>query len=85
MKVTVDKSSGFCWGVVRTVDIAERELATGEKLYSLGDIIHNPIEIERLKSEGLETVTHADLPNLRGAKILIRAHGEPPETYTRAK
>jgi len=85
MKVTVDKSSGFCWGVVRTVDIAEKELATGEKLYSLGDIIHNPVEIERLKSEGLETVTHADLPNLRGAKILIRAHGEPPETYTRAK
>ena len=85
MKVTVDKSSGFCWGVVRTVDIAEKELATGEKLYSLGDIIHNPVEIERLKSEGLETVTHDDLANLRGAKILIRAHGEPPETYKRAQ
>jgi 4-hydroxy-3-methylbut-2-enyl diphosphate reductase len=85
MKVTVDKSSGFCWGVVRTVDIAEKELAVGEKLYSLGDIIHNPVEIERLKSEGLETVTHNDLAKLRGAKILIRAHGEPPETYTRAQ
>ena len=85
MKVTVDKSSGFCWGVVRTVDIAEKELAAGEKLYSLGDIIHNPVEIERLKSEGLETVTHDDLANLRGAKILIRAHGEPPETYKRAQ
>ena len=85
MKVTVDKSSGFCWGVVRTVDIAEKELATGEKLYSLGDIIHNPVEIERLRSEGLETVTHEDLTKLRGAKILIRAHGEPPETYKRAQ
>jgi 4-hydroxy-3-methylbut-2-enyl diphosphate reductase len=85
MKVTVDKSSGFCWGVVRTVDIAEKELAAGEKLYSLGDIIHNPVEIERLRSEGLETVTHDDLANLRGAKILIRAHGEPPETYKRAQ
>ena len=85
MKVTVDKSSGFCWGVVRTVDIAEKELAVGEKLYSLGDIIHNPVEIERLRSKGLETVTHDDLAKLRGAKILIRAHGEPPETYKRAQ
>jgi 4-hydroxy-3-methylbut-2-enyl diphosphate reductase len=85
MKVTVDKSSGFCWGVVRTVNIAEKELAAGEKLYSLGDIIHNPVEIERLRSEGLETVTHDDLTKLKGAKILIRAHGEPPETYRRAK
>jgi 4-hydroxy-3-methylbut-2-enyl diphosphate reductase len=85
MKVTVDTSSGFCWGVVRTVDIAEKELAAGEKLYSLGDIIHNPVEIDRLKSKGLETVTHEDLSHLRGAKILIRAHGEPPETYKRAQ
>jgi 4-hydroxy-3-methylbut-2-enyl diphosphate reductase len=67
------------------VNIAEKELAAGEKLYSLGDIIHNPVEIERLRSEGLETVTHDDLTKLKGAKILIRAHGEPPETYRRAK
>lgn len=85
MKVTVDKSSGFCWGVVRTLDITEKELATGEKLYSLGDIIHNPVEIERLKSKGLEVVAHDDLAKLGGAKILIRAHGEPPETYKRAQ
>jgi 4-hydroxy-3-methylbut-2-en-1-yl diphosphate reductase len=85
MKVTVDTSSGFCWGVVRTVNIAEKELAAGQKLYSLGDIIHNPVEIERLRSEGLETVTHDDLEKLRGATILIRAHGEPPETYKRAQ
>ncbi|RPI04736.1 MAG: 4-hydroxy-3-methylbut-2-enyl diphosphate reductase [Ignavibacteriae bacterium] len=85
MKVTVDKSSGFCWGVVRTVNIAEKELAAGEKLYSLGDIIHNPVEIERLRSEGLQTITHDDLSHLRGATVLIRAHGEPPETYRRAQ
>lgn len=85
MTVTVDKSSGFCWGVVRTVNIAEDELSRGELLYSLGDIIHNPMEIERLREKGLETVTRADFERLRGAKILIRAHGEPPETYARAK
>jgi 4-hydroxy-3-methylbut-2-en-1-yl diphosphate reductase len=85
MKVSVDKFSGFCWGVVRTIEIAEKEIAAGEKLYSLGDIIHNPVEIERLQKKGLETVLHNDLDKLRGAKILIRAHGEPPETYKRAK
>jgi 4-hydroxy-3-methylbut-2-enyl diphosphate reductase len=85
MRVTVDKSSGFCWGVVRTVNIAEDELGGGETLYSLGDIIHNPMEIERLREKGLATVTHADLEQLRGVKVLIRAHGEPPETYARAK
>ncbi len=85
MKVSVDKSSGFCWGVVRTVNIAEEQLHHGDTLYSLGDIIHNPMEIERLREKGLETVTHADFERLRGAKVLIRAHGEPPETYARAK
>jgi 4-hydroxy-3-methylbut-2-enyl diphosphate reductase len=81
MKVTVDKSSGFCWGVIRTVDIAEKELALGNKLYSLGDIIHNHVEIERLRVKGLETISHNDLEKLHGARILIRAHGEPPSTY----
>ena len=85
MKISVDKSSGFCWGVVRTVNIAEEQLHNGDKLYSLGDIIHNPMEIERLREKGLATVTHADLERLRGSKVLIRAHGEPPETYARAK
>ena len=85
MKVSVDNFSGFCWGVVRTIDIAEKEITAGEKLYSLGDIIHNPVEIERLRKKGLETVSHSDLENLRGSKILIRAHGEPPETFKRAK
>jgi 4-hydroxy-3-methylbut-2-enyl diphosphate reductase len=85
MKVSIDNYSGFCWGVVRTIDIAEKEIAAGEKLYSLGNIIHNPVEIERLRKKGLETISHNDLENLRGARVLIRAHGEPPSTYERAK
>ncbi len=85
MKVTVDPNSGFCWGVVRTIEIAEQELRESKKLYSLGDIIHNPLEIERLGEEGLKTISHADLENIKDAKVLIRAHGEPPETYRRAK
>ncbi len=85
MIVTVDKNSGFCWGVVRTVDIAEQELNDSKKLYSLGEIIHNPVEIERLEAKGLQTIRHADLENIKDAKVLIRAHGEPPETYRKAK
>jgi 4-hydroxy-3-methylbut-2-enyl diphosphate reductase len=85
MKVTVDNNSGFCWGVVRTVDIAEQELAESGKLYSLGEIIHNPVEIERLEHKGLKTIRHDDLMNLKDAKVLIRAHGEPPETYRKMK
>jgi len=83
--VTIDKFSGFCWGVVRTIDIAEQELAKGEELYSLGDIIHNPVEIQRLGDEGLKTITTANLDAAKGKKVLIRAHGEPPSTYRRAE
>ncbi|MFZ4619209.1 MAG: 4-hydroxy-3-methylbut-2-enyl diphosphate reductase [Bacteroidota bacterium] len=85
MKVTVDNNSGFCWGVVRTVDIAEQELGEKGKLYSLGEIIHNPVEIDRLEAKGLQTIRHEDLPNLKDAKVLIRAHGEPPETFRKMK
>jgi 4-hydroxy-3-methylbut-2-enyl diphosphate reductase len=85
MKVTVDSNSGFCWGVVRTVEIAEQELAETGKLYSLGEIIHNPVEIERLEEKGLRTVRHTDLPQLKDAKVLIRAHGEPPETFRKMR
>ncbi len=89
MKVTVDRNSGFCWGVVRAVDFAEEELSHNAKLYSLGDIIHNPVEIDRLGQEGLATVKHSDFERIAEdnktsktpTKILIRAHGEPPETY----
>ena len=86
MKVTIDKHSGFCWGVVRTIDIAESELESSRgELYSLGEIIHNPMEIERLRGKGLQTISRGDLRNLKGKKALIRAHGEPPETYRLAK
>jgi 4-hydroxy-3-methylbut-2-enyl diphosphate reductase len=89
VNITVDRNSGFCWGVVRAVDYAEAELSQSEKLYSLGDIIHNPMEIERLAKEGLSTIHHSDFERIASennasgikTKILIRAHGEPPATY----
>jgi 4-hydroxy-3-methylbut-2-en-1-yl diphosphate reductase len=85
MKVTVDRNSGFCWGVVRTIDIAEEQMQEERELYSLGPVIHNPVEIERLREQGLVPITHDDLPRLKGKRVLIRAHGEPPETYARAQ
>ncbi|MBI5473614.1 MAG: 4-hydroxy-3-methylbut-2-enyl diphosphate reductase [Ignavibacteriae bacterium] len=85
MTVTIDKNSGFCWGVVRTVDIAEEVMKDSPELYSLGPIIHNPMEISRLKEKGLETISHGDLEKLSGKKVLIRAHGEPPSTYALAR
>ncbi|MFH0989705.1 MAG: 4-hydroxy-3-methylbut-2-enyl diphosphate reductase [bacterium] len=85
MKVNIDGSSGFCWGVVRTVDIAEQELAEHGVLYSLGEIIHNPMEIERLQALGLRTIHSNDLEQAKGARVLIRAHGEPPSTYKQAE
>ncbi len=85
MRVRVDPSSGFCWGVVRTIEMAEEELGSTPDLSSLGPVIHNPVEIERLRSRGLKTVTVDDFKDLRGTKVLIRAHGEPPSTYARAR
>jgi 4-hydroxy-3-methylbut-2-enyl diphosphate reductase len=86
MTVTIDKNSGFCWGVVRTVQIAEEALSNSEKVYVLGHIIHNPREIERLEHKGLETITTDDFERIAhtGTKVLVRAHGEPPETYRKA-
>ncbi len=84
MKITVDHHSGFCWGVVRTIEIAEQEMKEGRELYSLGDIIHNPMEIERLAAKGLTTISKDDLSTVQGKSVLIRAHGEPPETYKKA-
>ena len=87
MKVSVDRSAGFCWGVIRTIDIAESELdalSPGEKLYVLGDIIHNPMEIERLKKKGLHTISREEMARVRGSRVLIRAHGEPPATFAEA-
>ena len=85
MRVTVDQHAGFCWGVVRTIDIAEEEMSEDPYLYSLGPIIHNPQEIERLGKAGMEIVSHANFEQLRGKRVLIRAHGEPPSTYALAR
>ena len=86
MNVTIDKNSGFCWGVVRTIRIAEDQLVAGRaerNVYVLGAIIHNPKEIERLEAKGLKTISVHDFESIanQGAKVIVRAHGEPPETY----
>ncbi len=88
MIVRIDTSAGFCWGVIRTISVAEAELktnVTGESLYVLGDIINNPMEIRRLESQGLKSVTHSDLPDIKRGKVIIRAHGEPPATFENAR
>jgi 4-hydroxy-3-methylbut-2-enyl diphosphate reductase len=86
MSVVIDKFSGFCWGVVRTVQIAEESLAENANVYVLGHIIHNPMEIQRLEKKGLKTISIDDFESIAhiGAKVLVRAHGEPPETYRKA-
>lgn len=85
VKVNIDKFAGFCWGVVRAIDFAENELKNSEKIYSLGDIIHNSMEVKRLNDIGLETISVSDLDKIEsGSKVLIRAHGEPPSTYKKA-
>ena len=84
MKVTIDKYSGFCFGVVYAIQMAEDELAKSGKLYCLGDIVHNNMEVDRLNDLGLEIIDHEQLAELKDCKVLIRAHGEPPETYQTA-
>ena len=85
LRIEIDDKSGFCFGVVRAISEAEKALAEGSTVYSLGDIVHNRIEVQRLERLGLRTVTHADMPALGGRRLFIRAHGEPPTTYARAK
>lgn len=85
MRIEIDSQSGFCFGVVRAISEAEQALAAGGTVYSLGDIVHNRIEVQRLERLGLRTVTHADMPHLAGCRLFIRAHGEPPTTYAAAK
>ncbi len=81
LQVTIDGDSGFCFGVVYAIDMAEEILAEQGYLYCLGDIVHNDEEVERLKAKGLRIISHDDLPRLENEKVLIRAHGEAPETY----
>ena len=84
-KVEIDEGSGFCFGVVTAINKAEEELTKGGTLYCLGDIIHNSREVERLKAMGLITINHEEFNRLHDVKVLLRAHGEPPETYTIAR
>lgn len=85
-EIEIDARSGFCHGVVTAIRKAEEELErSGEPLYCLGDIVHNSDEVERLERKGLSTITHEDLNGLSGVRVLLRAHGEPPSTYSMAK
>jgi 4-hydroxy-3-methylbut-2-en-1-yl diphosphate reductase len=81
MNVVVDANSGFCFGVVYAIQMAEDELDANGQLYCLGDIVHNNMEVERLEDKGLKIIDHDTLRQLHDTKVLIRAHGEPPETY----
>ena len=82
MEVVIDKNSGYCFGVEFAIQMAEDELASsGGTLYCLGDIVHNDMEVERLYKKGLRVINREELSEVRNTKVLIRAHGEPPETY----
>lgn len=83
--IEIDQKSGFCFGVVNAIKKAEEELSKGETLYCLGDIVHNNLEVERLEKLGLRTINHEQFAQLKNAKVLLRAHGEPPKTYEIAK
>lgn len=85
-KIEIDKHSGFCMGVVKAIQSAEKFLNENDgALYSLGDIVHNNKEVERLESRGMQTIDHDFLKSIRNANVLFRAHGEPPSTYEIAK
>lgn len=85
MRVEIDSRSGFCFGVVRAISLAEDALHRYGRVFSLGDIVHNRVEVQRLEELGLRTVAHADLPSLGGQRLFVRAHGEPPSTFEQAR
>lgn len=85
MRIIIDDNSGFCFGVVRAIGEAESALQRHGEVFSLGDIVHNRVEVQRLEALGLRTVTHDDIAALGGRTLLIRAHGEPPTTYQHAE
>ena len=85
MKIEIDQGSGFCFGVTRAIGKAEEELAAEGQLYCLGDIAHNGKECNRLQQMGLVTINHEQMKNIHNAKVLLRAHGEPPSTYVHAR
>ena len=84
-EIEIDPNSGFCFGVVTAIAKAEEELKKSGRLYCLGDIVHNSDEVERLRRSGLVTITHEQFARLHDVKVLLRAHGEPPETYEIAR
>ena len=86
MKVEIDSNSGFCFGVVRAISLAEEALQKdGSQIYSLGDIVHTRKEVQRLEQMGLRRATHEDMEQMAGCRLFVRAHGEPPTTFQRAK
>jgi 4-hydroxy-3-methylbut-2-enyl diphosphate reductase len=85
MKIEIDNNSGFCFGVMRATTTAESELKKNQPLYCLGDIVHNGQEVKRLTRLGLITIDHTQLAQLHNARVLLRAHGEPPHTYEVAR
>ena len=85
VNIEIDNGSGFCFGVTTAIQKAEEELAKGNTLYCLGDIVHNGQECERLKKLGLITINHEEFAQLHDVKVLLRAHGEPPATYELAR
>ncbi len=85
MNVAIDDRSGFCFGVVKAITAAEKALADGGPIVSLGDIVHNPIEVQRLGKIGMSSIGHRELQVMKGGRVLIRAHGEPPSTYETAR
>jgi len=80
MRVEIDEHSGFCFGVVNAIRKAEQELERG-MLYCIGDIVHNDLEVERLRLRGLKTIEHEQFARLQHCRVLFRAHGEPPVSY----
>ena len=84
MQVTIDKNSGYCFGVEFAIKMAEDEMENSDRLYCLGDIVHNDMEVKRLREKGLVVIDRDQLHELSNCKVLIRAHGEPPETYKTA-
>ena len=85
IQIEIDEGSGFCFGVTTAIKKAEEELAQGRPLYCLGDIVHNGMECDRLREMGLITINHEEMRKLHDVKVLLRAHGEPPETYELAR
>lgn len=81
MQIDIDPHSGYCFGVEFAIQMAEDEMQDGQQLFCLGDIVHNAMEVERLYQKGLRTIDREQLEQLHDCKVLIRAHGEPPETY----